>query len=200
MTVLNELITSRLLRVNEALEQSGLPYAFGGAVALGYCVQDPRGTVDLDVNIFVTTDAVASVLAALPSEVEHTSYDAELLERDGQARLHWDDTPVDIFLVTDAFHRLVENSIRVVPFVDGVHVPVLSCGHLAVFKTMFARGKDFVDIANMVAVGAFNETEVRETVVAILGDDANQLPDFDAAVTDGHRAHRDEPRNRFPRR
>jgi hypothetical protein len=43
----------RLLAVHEALDQAELPHAFGGAIALGYCVVEPRGTRDLDVNVFL---------------------------------------------------------------------------------------------------------------------------------------------------
>ena len=46
------------LRVHEHLDVAGIPHAFGGALALGY-VAEPRGTVDIDLNVFVTAEPSA---------------------------------------------------------------------------------------------------------------------------------------------
>ena len=54
----------RLLAIHEALTGGGIPHAFGGAIALAYCTEEPRGTRDLDVNVFVEPAAAESVLAA----------------------------------------------------------------------------------------------------------------------------------------
>lgn len=40
-------------RLADVLEAHDIPYAIGGALALGYYAE-PRGTVDVDINIFVT--------------------------------------------------------------------------------------------------------------------------------------------------
>lgn len=47
------LLAQRLLAVHDALDAAELPHAFGGAIALAYCTEEPRGTRDLDVNVFV---------------------------------------------------------------------------------------------------------------------------------------------------
>ena len=49
----------RLLAVHDALDGAGMPHAIGGAIALGYCVVEPRGTRDLDVNVFVPQERFA---------------------------------------------------------------------------------------------------------------------------------------------
>ena len=47
--------------VGAALEQSGIPWAFGGALALAYATSEPRGTRDVDVNVFVSSDHAVDV-------------------------------------------------------------------------------------------------------------------------------------------
>lgn len=113
-------------------------------------------------------------------------------------RLRWGRTPIDLFLSTHAFHGEAAAAARVVPLGDR-DIPVLSCRHLAVFKTMFARGKDFIDLADMVEANSFDVAAARADIAALLGDDASELNKFDAAVVDGRTPDRDEPKNRFPR-
>ena len=167
-------------------------------------MRDVRGTTDLDVNVFVPAESGPAVLAALPSQIKYSEKDRALLVRDGQVRLRWGDTLIDIFLMTDPFHEEAAATVRVVPFIDGIEIPVLSCQHLAVFKTFFARPKDFIDISNMVENRSFDVGEVRTVIEELLGSDAVELVQFDAAAAYGRDAHlnpdRDEPKNRFPRR
>lgn len=65
------------------------------------------GTIDLDVNVFVSPERTASAFAALPPEIVATDDDRVLLERDGEARLWWENTPADIFVNTTDFHDQV---------------------------------------------------------------------------------------------
>ena len=41
----------------------------GGAIALAYCTLDPRGTRDLDFNVFVGAERAREVFAALPDKI-----------------------------------------------------------------------------------------------------------------------------------
>ena len=77
---------------------AGVPHAFGGAIALAYCTEEPRGTRDVDINAFVPADQPEPVLAALPSGGRVPASTPRTLAADGQVRLWWDDTPVDLFL------------------------------------------------------------------------------------------------------
>ena len=43
----------RLVTLHQALDAAGVPHAFGGAIALAYCTEDPRGTNDIDCNVCV---------------------------------------------------------------------------------------------------------------------------------------------------
>jgi hypothetical protein len=196
---LDDSVAEKLLVLNERLAASGLPYAFGGAIALAYCVYEGRGTHDLDVNVFVPPTAAARVVDSLPTEVEASPDELALLERDGQVRLHWGEMPVDIFLSTDPFHDEAEAAVRRVPFVRDVIIPVLSCAHLAVFKTFFNRGKDFVDIGHMLEAETIDPEQLRATVVGFLGEDAGQVASLDRAIAEAEGATEDPMGGRFQR-
>jgi hypothetical protein len=46
-------LVEKVLALSEALTAAGVAHAFGGAIALAYWTEDPRGTRDVDVNAFV---------------------------------------------------------------------------------------------------------------------------------------------------
>ena len=162
---------ARLLELHAALDRAELPHAFGGAIALGYCTEEPRGTKDIDVNVFVGVDRVGEVLAALPGEIDASDRQRLQLTRDGQSRLWWAEMPVDIFLSNMPFHDHAAASVRRVPFAGVEDLPVLACSDLAVFKAFFARPKDALDVAMMVSAGMVDRRALEETVVAMLGPD-----------------------------
>jgi len=166
MSKLSEL----LFAVHESLERAGIPHAVGGAIALGYCTLDPRGTRDLDFNVFVGRERAREVFAALPEEIEVSGDRLELLERDGQVRLRAGATPVDLFLNVLPFHQHVADQVRRVPF-EGRTIPVLSCTALVVFKAMFDRTQDWADIEAMVEAQSFDPDEATHWIREMLGDD-----------------------------
>src|SRR2546421_720597 len=59
-------LAEKVVVLHHALDGAGLPHAFGGALALGWCTQQPRGTADIDLNVFTPTTEVRAVLDALP--------------------------------------------------------------------------------------------------------------------------------------
>ena len=160
----------QLLAVHGGLERAGIPHAIGGAIALGYCTLEPRATRDVDVNVFADTARAREVLAAMPEGVEFSGESLEKLERDGQARLRWGITPVDIFLSVLPFHDHVERAVRLVPF-EGSTIPVLDCTALAVFKAMFDRPRDWVDIEAMVEARSLDLDEAKRWIVEMVGED-----------------------------
>jgi Nucleotidyl transferase AbiEii toxin, Type IV TA system len=162
-----------LLSVHESLDRGRIPHAFGGAIALGYCTLEPRGTRDLDVNVFVGPERAKEVLASLPETIEVSGLRLEQLERDGQSRLRSGATPVDIFLDVLPFHDHVAEHVRRVPF-EGHTIPILSCTALAVFKAMFARPRDWVDIEAMVEARAIDLDEAIGWVAEMAGADSGQ--------------------------
>jgi hypothetical protein len=167
------LLGQRLIAVHDALAQARLPHAIGGAIALAYCTLQPRGTRDLDVNVFLTRDRVQEVRAALPAPVAFSAADVERVERDGQTRLWWEDTPIDIFLNVLPFHDHVAKGVRHVPF-EGRTIPVLGCEALAVFKAMFDRTRDWADIEAMVQAGSIDVAETAARVRELDGPDSSR--------------------------
>jgi hypothetical protein len=167
-------LAERMLAVHDALDEAGLPHAIGGAIALGYCTAEPRGTRDLDVNVFVAQSRFREVAQALPEGVVVTPSDIALAERDGQVRLMWDDTPVDVFMNNVPFHAVAQKTVREVDFM-GRTIPVLGCTSLAVFKAMFDRTQDWADIETMHAVGSIELDEVARWLREMAGPESPRI-------------------------
>ena len=164
------LLGERLLAIHDALDRARLPHAFGGAIALAYCTHEPRGTRDIDVNVFVRPEASAQVLDALPPGIAVAYRDREAVERDGQVRLWWEETPVDLFFEVHDFHHQAGNEVREVAF-EGRAIPVLACHALAVFKAFFNRTRHWADIEAMVEAGTLDRDRVLGALVRLLGPD-----------------------------
>lgn len=167
-------LVERLLALDAALDAAALPHAFGGAIALAYATEEPRGTRGLDVNVFVPTAQAARVLAALPAGVRSGDEDRAALERDGQRRLFWDDTPVDVFLDSAPIHARAARTRRLVPFASH-EIPVLAPTELAVFKALFDRTKDWADIEAMLAAGALDRDELAARLRGMLGAEDHRV-------------------------
>ncbi|MHB8242836.1 MAG: hypothetical protein ACYDHN_12715 [Solirubrobacteraceae bacterium] len=159
----------RLLAIHHAFDAAQMSHAFGGAIALGYCTLEPRGTRDLDINVFTGPERAKDVFAALPEGVEFSGLSLEQAETDGQVRLRWGSTPLDLFLSVLPFHDVVAAHVRLVPF-EGHTIPVVGCTALAVFKAMFDRPRDWADIEAMVEARAIDIEEARRWVVEMVGD------------------------------
>jgi Nucleotidyl transferase AbiEii toxin, Type IV TA system len=162
-------LTAKIVRLHRALVTAELPHAFGGALALAFCTAEPRATKDIDVNIFVGIDRLDEVVAALPRGIAVTDENRGQLQRDGQSRLWWADTPVDVFVSNHPFHDRAAANRRAVPFAGVDELPVLACADLAVFKAFFARPKDVVDVAAMARVNAVDLESLERTVSGLLG-------------------------------
>jgi hypothetical protein len=188
-------LSELLFAVHDALERAGIPHAVGGAIALAYCTLDPRGTRDLDVNVFVGPERAREVFAALPEGIEVSGERLEQLERDGQVRLRSGITPVDLFLNVLPFHRHVEEHVRQVPFEERT-IPILSCTALAVFKAMFDRTQDWADIEAMVEAQSFDLEEASHWIREMVGDD-RRIDQLTAAQA--RRRSQGEPRPLRPR-
>jgi hypothetical protein len=168
-------LPERIVALHVALEQAAIPHAFGGALALAWCTEQARGTIDFDLKVFVGVERLDEVLAALPDGVAATDDDVDLLRRDGQARLWWDETPVDVFLNTTDFHEGAAARCRFESFAGAV-LPFLSCTDLAVFKAFFARTKDWADLEAMQEAGTLDVDRVVGVLVRYLGPDDPRIP------------------------
>ena len=57
-------LSDKVEAIHRALSQAKIPHAFGGALALAYYTE-PRATIDIDINVFVTPSEGGAVQAAL---------------------------------------------------------------------------------------------------------------------------------------
>ena len=163
-------LTERIVAIHEALESGRIPHAFGGALALAWCVPRPRATIDIDVNLFVKKADAVAALEALPQGIAVSAATHRAIARDGQARLRWNETPVDVFFNTTSFHDEVAQRVRR-EFFGGSWIPFLACRDLAVFKAFFNRSQDWVDLENMVVSRSIDVEEVAATLAHHLGAD-----------------------------
>jgi hypothetical protein len=167
---MNAELVEKLLSIHAALKARSLPHAFGGAIALAYCVQEPRGTRDLDVNVFVDAGKAADVLTALPEGVRVEKADVEKVIRDGQTRLFWEGVPVDVFLNNLPLHEEVANGVVWVDM-QGTPIPVLDCASLVIFKSFFARTRDWGDIEEVALATPEDVASAVEAVAGLIGED-----------------------------
>ena len=161
-------LADKIVAIHRALDAADIPHAFGGALALAWCTERARGTIDIDLNVFVDESRAGEVLDALPDGVEWTADDLVVIERDGQSRLWWATTPVDVFVNTTEFHVQVAQRCRREPFA-GAEVPFLGCSDLAVFKAFFDRTKDWADLEEMATAGTLDVDRVVGVLSRYLG-------------------------------
>lgn len=164
----------KVVCLHGALGDAGIPHAFGGALALAYCIEEPRGTADIDVNVFVSPEEASRVFEVLPEGVTSGRAALDRAERDGQVRLWWDDVPVDFFFAYDELHEQAAGRVRTLPFGSG-ELPFLDCTDLAVFKAFFDRPRDWVDIATAIASGSVDVSAVESLLERRLGPGDRRL-------------------------
>lgn len=138
--------------VARTLAAAGIPHAFGGAVVYNY-VGEPRGTRDIDINIFLPPTESEATLRALenagvPVDLERTK---QTIARTGQDRIRWEHIPIDLFFSTVPFHDSSQQRVRLVPF-RGLAIPVLAAEDIALCKIAFNRESDWFDLRNILAI------------------------------------------------
>lgn len=165
------------LAVHARLDECGIRHAFGGALALAY-VADPRGTADIDCNVFVPADGIGRVLDCLASlGLEPERPLADWLPSAGlRLRAAGQPFPLDVFVSLDELYDEVAERCERQPLgPDGTLVPVLSAEDLAVFKLSFGRPKDWVDLRQMAAARRLDLTYVERQLLALRGPTMHPL-------------------------
>lgn len=175
------LVLERAVDVHHLLLDAGIDNAIGGALALGFHIDDPRGTQDIDVNVFVPSTRAAEVLAVLPGEVTWDDDTVRAIERDDQVRVMWPipgalPMPLDLFFSVEALHDAAAGRSVAVPLL-GSMVRVLSATDLTIFKALFDRPKDWVDIQAMLDAhdSSVDLDEVAHRLGAIVGADDRRV-------------------------
>ncbi len=174
-------LPEKVVALHEQLSRAGTPHAFGGALALAYYAE-PRATIDVDLNLFVSPSSYPEIASELAKIGVGDDAEPEIVERDGQCRLRWGNTPVDLFFAYDAFHEAMRRAVRSEPFGE-TRIPILAPEHLLVCKTIFNRPKDWLDIEQiLVCVEELDIEEIRGWLDRIVGADDPRRERFDLLV------------------
>jgi hypothetical protein len=164
-------LPEKIVAIDKRLSNARIPHAFGGALALAYYAE-PRATIDIDLNVFVSAHRWAEISEALaPLGVKADDIDRAALERDEQCRLWWGRTPLDLFFSYDPIHDEMRKEARKVPFGDAT-LPILGPEHLTVCKAMFDRPKDWLDIEQiLVGTEDLGTAEIEAWLERMVGTD-----------------------------
>ena len=162
--------------VHDRLADADIPHAFGGSIALAYYVAEPRATGNLDLDVAVSADRADQVFARLPEGVDYTQADVARARAEGQMRLWYgrprEGVPIDLYFPRHRFHGVVGRSAVMRTFgMEGYTIPVIAADHLAVFKVLYNRTRDWVDIAAMLSAGSLDPDAVLGWVGRLLGEE-----------------------------
>jgi hypothetical protein len=171
-------------RIADALSAGGLPYAIGGALALAIAGV-PRGTADVDVNLFIEEtrlSAAIDALSALGIQIDAASATARA-KREGMFVGRWDGMRIDVFLPSIPFAFEAERTRILITDGAGWSGWFLAAEALTVFKLLFFRGKDLVDLERLVAVRPdLDRAYVRRWIVDMMGEDDERTERWDEIV------------------
>lgn len=145
-------LAPKIVSLHEMLDSAGVPHQFGGAIALIW-YRNPRATTDIDVNLTVPPEAAEPILEMLIRlGVTVTPEDRAAIAQDGQVRLDWDGSYLDVFFATMDLHFEMAERAHVVRF-GPVDIPILAPEDLIICKAVFGRPKDWLDIEEMLRWG-----------------------------------------------
>jgi hypothetical protein len=145
-------LATKIVALHERLDSVGIRHQFGGAIALAW-YRNPRATTNIDINLTLPPTAADPVLGSIAGlGVTVSAGDRATIAADGQARLDWRGSDLDVFFTTVELHQDMAAKSRLVQF-GPVTIPILAPEHLIVCKAIFDRPQDWLDIEAMVAWG-----------------------------------------------
>jgi hypothetical protein len=183
-------VSSVVEQLRATLEAAGVTYAFGGAIALA-AWSEPRATADVDVILWLDPerelDRAIELIRRAGVTLDEESARANAVQRGmfvGQVGL----TRVDVFVPSIPFYEVAQER-RVRTLIGGQPTWVHSAEVLAVFKMLFFRPKDLLDVERMLVVLGkdFDRAFVRGSLVEMLGDD-DRIVKWDALCERADRA------------
>lgn len=171
---LGPLPSEKIVALRDVLEANSVPYAFGGAVALFY-YRDPRSTIDIDVNIFLSPERRSEVDGLLSGlyPLDTEKFDADV-GMTAQTRSLWGSTYIDLFFSNTEFHESMAQRVQRYPFLD-TEINVLTAEDLLVCKVLYDRPKDWVDIEAVAKNRDLDAGYIRSWVGEFLPDDDPRL-------------------------
>ncbi len=171
-------------RIARALDAAGIDYAIGGAIALGFHAP-PRGTQDIDLNLFVEPSAARAALDRLMDEgleIDVATALASFGER-GDARGTLDGVRIDLFVNSIPLHAHA-HARRLRANLAGTPLWILSAEDLVTLKLLYFRPKDLDDTRRVLAVQgeAFDVGYVRVQLTDHVGSDDRRVAEFEVMV------------------
>lgn len=168
-------------RLADAFEASGIPYAIGGALALAFWAV-PRATKDVDVNVFLgpaDIGRVVAVLRGLGLSFDEDAFRAAAAEG-GNAIARDGEVVVDLFLNSIPLHDAAAARVVRRPLL-GRPARILSAEDTVLFKLLFFRPKDLVDVALVVSLQreTLDRTYIRDWLVELMGEDDPRVVKWD---------------------
>lgn len=171
------------VELGKVLEAEHLPYAVGGALALGVHGVS-RSTQDVDLNVFVSADRLESLLVVL--QKHGVQVDAAKARTEGASEgvfFCWAGTTrIDVFLPSiDLSWEALRTRVSVV--VQGSPTWFLSAELLSCFKLLFFRPKDLMDLERLVATAtSLDAARVRALIVEAMGAGDERVRAWDDIV------------------
>lgn len=181
-------LVDKVSTIHQRLEGVDLPHAFGGAIAVGY-YGVPRSTLDIDVNVFLSTDRWPIIRDALSGlglgpEIE---IDRREIGKAEDLRIEWEPNSLHLFFSCDPLHEQMRRDVRYVPFADAV-IPIVAPEHLVIRKAMFDRPKDWIDIEQiLVATDPLDAGEIKDWLERMVGAEnprMKKLLELEASLSD----------------
>lgn len=169
------------LHIASTLNSSGIDYAIGGALALNLW-GPARGTRDVDINLFIQASALGDAFEAL--ELAGVILDRDKClrrsKREGMFVGDYNGMRIDVFVPSIEFSWVAAAS-RVTVQTDHGPIDFLSAEALAVFKLLFFRPKDIVDLSNLIALQRddMDHASVREHIVKMMGEEDERVHTWD---------------------
>jgi hypothetical protein len=169
-------------QIARQLESRDREYALGGAIALGFWGV-PRGTVDVDLTLFLPPEQPSECLWLLQDigcEVSSAKA-AESLREHGFCSVTFAGMRLDVFLPTVPFYQAARSR-RKRQDLNGRPITIWDAESLAVFKMMFFRRKDLADIEQILQTqgNQFDRCWVREQLIAIYGERDPRISEWDS--------------------
>lgn len=175
---------SLAIRLAAALDESDIPYAIGGAHAFGLW-GDPRGTYDVDINLFVDHNHLNQALNVIEAAGVTLDRDAALAaDLSGDVIVGWyGDMRVDLFTPSIPFAWEASKTTVRVQGPQG-EAAFLSAESIAVFKLMFFRPKDLLDVEKLIEVqgAALDLDYIRSWIVRMMGEEDERTTALDAMI------------------
>ncbi len=169
-----------------ALNARGKDYALGGALALGYWAT-PRGTLDVDLTLFIPKERPTECVLLLQELGCEVSAAAAVvsLQSHGFCRVRLQDIPVDVFVPSIPFYELAKARRRQMAL-EEQSVWIWDAESLAVFKMMFFREKDLLDLKQVLGrqKSAFDRIWVRDQLVELFGKRDPRVAEWDRMLAD----------------